>query len=787
MFLVYLQRPAAVCRGLGRGRSSADRLRHLSIPAAATTASSATTAAPAATAAFAAIAAAESNSSLPCTQDGPLGPLQVDVLIVGGGLTGLSAAYALQRLQQRLQQQQQRQKEKQECIIGRNLSVCVVEAAAEVGGCIRSRRSACGGFLWDCGANSFRLTEELQQLLQLLQLQQSLLLAPHGAPRFAAVKGHLIQLPNTITSFLRTDLLSPLAKIKCLRGLLLGAKPWLPAAVSRILQQQQQQQQQQDLDDLSVEDYITKVLGEETARNIINNMTIGIYACPAAALCMSLAFPSLKLLLDKGLIRYFISKCLLNKGLIRPFICNAINKCLLNKGIKRALSSVPFINNKQLKGPKLPAASNSSSSGREQQQWAPAGARGAPLVASFLGGMQELTNGLFAAVGSSNVLLQSRLMSLHLLSKRRKETIGFLATVSSPKGDTSILAKHVLLTVNPKEVARLLGPPTEASPPVECAGIHRKRSAPGGPPGDLGSPTGGSGMPPAESAGRLSDPQQEVIQPILSAAAVQQLNALPFSSVTVVTIALRPAAAAPAAAGEGALLTPPGFGFLVSPYEAKDGWETLGALSISRLFKGRAPPGYEVLTAFVKSPPRAAAATTTAGEKAATADEEKYVVDKVLKDIKKIHANMNLHFIQEETNSNKHKVTLSTETPAAKAPFAGGSVSVKEAGDSVTYLYRVLGVHLWEETIPTLSLSYRDTRRAINNELQQLQKQQFPSSLLLLEGGWVSGVAVGDRITAGNEAAKIILMHEQRQQQQKQKEQQQEQQTLASGGFPGPS
>ncbi|CDI73883.1 hypothetical protein, conserved [Eimeria praecox] len=169
------------------------------------------------------------------------------------------------------------------------------------------------------------------------------------------------------------------------------------------------------------------------------------------------------------------------------------------------------------------------------------------------------------------------------------------------------------------------GAPRGAPPKGPSQGLSE--GAPQGAPQGLseGAPQG-----PPEGAPPL-------VAPILNAAAAEELSRLPFSSVVVVTIALRAAAAAAgaAAAAEGApqfKLSVPGFGYLVSPEEALEyGWGTMGALSTSRIFKERGPPEYDIITAFVRPPTTtaAAAAGTAAAAAAAEEQQQKAVVNMV--------------------------------------------------------------------------------------------------------------------------------------------------------------
>ncbi|XP_026192117.1 protoporphyrinogen oxidase 1, chloroplastic-like [Cyclospora cayetanensis] len=472
--------------------------------------------------------------------------LRVGVLIVGGGLTGLTAAHELQRMQK---------------------PFVVVEAGSGVGGCLETQRSACGAFLWDSGANSFRLTTETRQLVKEVGLDEELLTAPREAPRFAAVGGQLLPLPHSLPSLISSSILSWRGKVHLAKGLLFGADSWVPPPLRTLKIPRQGQVQgdmrdsPKDLDSPTVSEYVRTVLGTEVERKVVGALVTGIYAADGASLSMRLALPGLKALLDRGLIR-----------------------SLAATAVSRLAS---FLSPSDFPVSSVGASPASSEQASLRQDTAGGGGkRRGPSIANFRQGMHALTLRLANALPPKAVLLRSHVSSLFPLSDFRPQADGFLAVISTPNAERRILASHVLLTTPPNEAARLLG-------------------------------TAGASRIPQKQV--LAGDGQLVQQGLLSSTAVRMLNALPLSSVALVTLALRPATNEKL---QG--LTPNGFGYLVSPAEASaGGWETMGAISVSRIFEGRAPKGFELYTAFLGGPSHpeaiAAAAAAAAGAPAAAA------------------------------------------------------------------------------------------------------------------------------------------------------------------------
>lgn len=131
---------------------------------------------------------------------------QRDVIIVGGGLSGLAAAHFLDKLHP-------------------GLSVLILEKGARPGGAIRS--FAAEGYLAEWGPHGFLdNTAESLELLADTGLDQEVQRAPLGDfVRFICRSGRLIQLPQKPQALLTTSLLSPVGKLRLLADLWRRPRP----------------------------------------------------------------------------------------------------------------------------------------------------------------------------------------------------------------------------------------------------------------------------------------------------------------------------------------------------------------------------------------------------------------------------------------------------------------------------------------------------------------------------------------------------------------------------------
>ncbi len=118
-----------------------------------------------------------------------------DVIIIGGGLSGLSAAHFLQTMMP-------------------ERKVLVIEKSARPGGAIQTFKQA--GFQGEWGPHGFLdNTEESQELLHATGLYQEAQTAPLGDfYRYVCHHGHLLRLPQSLKTVLTTPLISSFGKLR---------------------------------------------------------------------------------------------------------------------------------------------------------------------------------------------------------------------------------------------------------------------------------------------------------------------------------------------------------------------------------------------------------------------------------------------------------------------------------------------------------------------------------------------------------------------------------------------
>jgi len=170
-------------------------------------------------------------------------------VVVGAGISGLACAYALQKR-------------------GRN--VLVAEAASRPGGVIRSIEN--GGYLLEQGPQSFNSTPLLDELCAELGLNEQLVEAPHGAPRFVLLDGKLMPVPMSPRAFLTSDLLGWTTKLAILSEFLRTSRPPEP--------------------DESIAAFTRRKFSTELLDRLVGPLVSGIYAGDPEQLSLRAAFPS---------------------------------------------------------------------------------------------------------------------------------------------------------------------------------------------------------------------------------------------------------------------------------------------------------------------------------------------------------------------------------------------------------------------------------------------------------------------------------------------------------------
>ncbi len=177
------------------------------------------------------------------------------VAIIGGGITGLTAAF---------------------CLKQRDIPVILLEASARVGGVIQSVRR--DGYLAEFGPNSILETSPvISDLVRDLGLESRRLYSdPSAEKRFVVRDKRPVEIPTSAARFLTTPLFSAAAKLRVL------AEPFIRRAPAGLEE--------------SIAQFVQRRLGQEFLDYAIDPLVAGIYAGNPRLLSVSQAFPKLHLL-----------------------------------------------------------------------------------------------------------------------------------------------------------------------------------------------------------------------------------------------------------------------------------------------------------------------------------------------------------------------------------------------------------------------------------------------------------------------------------------------------------
>ena len=189
-----------------------------------------------------------------------------DAIIIGGGISGLVAAYQLAKK-------------------GKN--ILLLEKGNVVGGNIRTVRD--GNYLLELGPNTLRNEYlELEALIIELGLQNDILIPAETAKKsYIAIRGKLHEIPSSLSSALTTPLLSIGGKLSMVR------EPFVKARSG----------------DETVAVFFGRRFGKEFTRTFVAPMVSGIFAGDVDTLSMGSAFPKIKALeeeygsLTKGILK----------------------------------------------------------------------------------------------------------------------------------------------------------------------------------------------------------------------------------------------------------------------------------------------------------------------------------------------------------------------------------------------------------------------------------------------------------------------------------------------------
>lgn len=178
--------------------------------------------------------------------------LNGDVIVVGGGVTGLVAAHALRQ---------------------RGYDPIVIDAPSP-GGLVRSSDTA--GFTLELGANTLVYTEPMAALVRELGLESAVrfpALDPYR--QYVGAAGRIYEVPRSPPKFLLSPLFSAGEKVRIVRGL---QRTLTPTELS---------------EDSTVTDFFARLLGPAPGQKVIVPVLRGIFGGNADELLASTVFPKL--------------------------------------------------------------------------------------------------------------------------------------------------------------------------------------------------------------------------------------------------------------------------------------------------------------------------------------------------------------------------------------------------------------------------------------------------------------------------------------------------------------
>ncbi len=200
-----------------------------------------------------------------------------DVIVAGGGLSGLAVAEAILRRAPQTR-------------------VLCLEARERVGGCIRTIRR--DGFVMEAGPAGFLdRSGAMRRLASALGMEDRLILSNTGEQvRWVQRGGRLHRFPDSVGAFLRSDLLSTRGKLRML------LEPFQPNHQG----------------EETVDAFATRRLGPEAARVLVDPIVSGIYAADAAQVSLQASLPELAAIASSN--RLLLSTFLRSTGRASPMI-----------------------------------------------------------------------------------------------------------------------------------------------------------------------------------------------------------------------------------------------------------------------------------------------------------------------------------------------------------------------------------------------------------------------------------------------------------------------------------
>lgn len=158
-------------------------------------------------------------------------------------------------------------------------TLLLTEARPVVGGNVISRKE--NGYIWEEGPNTFQPAPHIMRMAVDLGLKDDIVLADHTLPRFVYWDGGLYALPLSPSDIPSFRLLSPWGAIRA--GL--GAAGFVCPKPAK---------------EESIQEFITRHLGQEVFRKMIDPFVSGVYAGDPSKLSMSAAFKKIYALQELG-------------------------------------------------------------------------------------------------------------------------------------------------------------------------------------------------------------------------------------------------------------------------------------------------------------------------------------------------------------------------------------------------------------------------------------------------------------------------------------------------------
>lgn len=173
------------------------------------------------------------------------------VIVIGGGVSGLACAYRLQQLQ---------------------IPCTLLESGEAPGGLAATAER--NGFLFESGPQSFQATQSLRDLIREIGLQDELLEADGKAPRFILRGGRMVKIPLSPQGFLTSSLLGARSRWR------LASEPF--------------RRTHPPDEEESVAAFVRRKFGHEILEYLVSPFVSGVYAGDPERLSLRAAFPTLE-------------------------------------------------------------------------------------------------------------------------------------------------------------------------------------------------------------------------------------------------------------------------------------------------------------------------------------------------------------------------------------------------------------------------------------------------------------------------------------------------------------